>query len=130
MKKILLVAAIIGLIAVPSFVVARNQADDKNRQENTQKAEDNQPAADQPINGDITQEQAVDIASKQVPGKTLKKVEIETEEGTKVYSVRFTDDTRVDVRASDGTIVRVNKDSKIKADTSGTSGGSNSKADY
>jgi uncharacterized membrane protein YkoI len=40
------------------------------------------------------------------PDKTITKIELETENGVVVYSVRFSDDSRVDVSASDGSIVR------------------------
>ena len=40
------------------------------------------------------------------PNKAVKKIELETENGVVVYSVRFTDDSRVDVSAVDGTVVR------------------------
>ena len=41
------------------------------------------------------------------PGKTITKIELESEEGVIVYSVRFSDGGRVDVSAVDGTIKRV-----------------------
>lgn len=56
---------------------------------------------------DIGEAAAKTIANGRLSGKTIEKVEIETEEGVKVYSVRYTDDSRVDVRATDGAIVRV-----------------------
>jgi uncharacterized membrane protein YkoI len=56
---------------------------------------------------DIGEAAAKTIANGRLSGKTIEKVEIETEEGVKVYSVRYTDDSRVDVRASDGAILRV-----------------------
>jgi uncharacterized membrane protein YkoI len=40
------------------------------------------------------------------PDKTVNKIELETENGIVVYSVRFTDDSRVDVSATDGSVVR------------------------
>lgn len=55
----------------------------------------------------ITQDQAKTIAMSRLPGKTVEKIEAETEDGAAVFSVRFTDDSRVDVRQSDGAIVKV-----------------------
>lgn len=53
-----------------------------------------------------TLQDAMAIAKKQRPNSTVKKVELEVENGIVVYSIRFTDDSRVDVSAVDGTIVR------------------------
>ncbi|HMT18912.1 MAG TPA: PepSY domain-containing protein, partial [Candidatus Saccharibacteria bacterium] len=55
----------------------------------------------------ITLQQARDIAQEKRAGKTITKIELETEGGVVVYSVRFSDDGRVDVNATDGSIVRV-----------------------
>ena len=55
----------------------------------------------------ITLQQARDTAAAQRPGKTITKIELETENGVVVYSVRFSDDGRVDVNATDGSVVRV-----------------------
>lgn len=55
----------------------------------------------------ITIQQARDTAAAQRPGKTITKIELETEEGKVVYSVRFSDDGRVDVDATNGSVVRV-----------------------
>lgn len=55
----------------------------------------------------ISLQQARDIASNQRVGKTITKIELETENGVVVYSVRFADGGRVDVNATDGSIVRI-----------------------
>lgn len=55
----------------------------------------------------VTREQAVSIAHNTLSGRTLKKVESEEEHGVKVWSVRFTDGSRVDVSQADGTVVRI-----------------------
>lgn len=55
----------------------------------------------------ISIQQAIDIAKQKRPDSKLKKVEIEVEEGIVVYSVRFSDDSRVDINAADGTIQRL-----------------------
>lgn len=55
----------------------------------------------------ITVQQARDTASAQRPGKVITKIELEVEEGKVVYSVRFSDNGRVDVDASNGSVVRV-----------------------
>ncbi|HEX7259601.1 MAG TPA: PepSY domain-containing protein [Candidatus Saccharimonadia bacterium] len=54
----------------------------------------------------ITLTSAKSIAMAQHPGSTIRKVELETEDGVLVYSVRFVDGARVDVRASTGAIER------------------------
>lgn len=63
------------------------------------------------------------IASEQRPGATITKIELESEEGVIVYSVRFSDGGRVDVNAKTGDVVRVRG-----ASNSG-SGSSNSGSD-
>jgi uncharacterized membrane protein YkoI len=55
---------------------------------------------------------AKDIAQAQKAGSTVKKIELELEDGILVYSVRFTDGSRVDVNANDGTVVRAKAGSK------------------
>lgn len=55
----------------------------------------------------ISESQARTIANGRLPGRTIEKVESDTEDGVAVFSVRYTDDGRVDVRKSDGVIVRV-----------------------
>ena len=55
----------------------------------------------------ISLQEAIDIASAERPDSDLEKVELEVEDGVVVYSVRFTDDSRVDVNAEDGTIQRL-----------------------
>jgi uncharacterized membrane protein YkoI len=59
----------------------------------------------------ISTDQARAAAQKALPGLTIEKVESETEEGVAVWSVRFTDGSRVDVRKSDGVVVRTDKKS-------------------
>ncbi len=61
--------------------------------------------------GGISADQARAAAQKALPGLTIEKVEAETEEGVSVWSVRFTDGSRVDVRKSDGVVVRTDKKS-------------------
>lgn len=127
MKKILLVPAIIGLLVVPSVVIAHasgsnnkpsntqknaehsngavQSATTTNDKENDEKDEDNQAAITVPTDS-ISLDQAKTIALGVFPGKTIKKTETEHEEGTLTYSIRFTDGSRVDVRASDGVVTR------------------------
>lgn len=73
----------------------------------------------------ITLQQARDIAVAQRPGQTVIKIELETEEGAVVYSVRFADGSRVDVNATNGTVVRV----KTVDKSSSNSGSSDSSGD-
>lgn len=56
--------------------------------------------------GSISQDQARSIALGMRAG-TIEKVEKETDNGSMVYSFRYTEGGRVDVRASDGKVVRV-----------------------
>lgn len=46
-------------------------------------------------------------AQSERPGETIVKIELESEDGIIVYSVRFSDGGRVDISATDGTVVRV-----------------------
>ncbi len=55
----------------------------------------------------ITEAQAKTIANNRLPGKTIGQVQNETDDGAAVWSVRFSDGSRVDVRKSDGVIVKV-----------------------
>lgn len=55
----------------------------------------------------ITLAQARSIAEAKRPGKVVKKIEMEMEEGVGIYSVRFTDSGRVDVNATNGAVMRV-----------------------
>lgn len=79
---------------------------------------------------EITVQQARDLASAQRPGKTITKIELETEEGKVVYSVQFSDGGRVDVSATDGTILRVRQAStSTTQNATKTSSSSNSSDD-
>ncbi|MFS8120100.1 MAG: PepSY domain-containing protein, partial [Microcoleus sp.] len=132
-KRGIAVAAVIGAVAVPGAVFASRSADSvvqgvtgaghENQQQlrhedrldndvdNNDVAiapelehEHNQatpPAADTAV----TEAQARTIAQNQMPGKTITKVERENEEGVTVFSVRFSDGSRVDVNATTGAIV-------------------------
>jgi uncharacterized membrane protein YkoI len=69
----------------------------------------------------ISVDQAKATAQGTLPGKTVKKVELEPEEGVMVYSVRFTDGSRVDVNATTGAVVRTeNKSAPNSSNTSTT----------
>ena len=89
----------------------------------------------------ITVQQARDIALAQRSG-SITKIELETENGVVVYSVRFSDGGRVDVNATSGAVLRVRSGSETNTsdddsddandDSSGTSGsgsGSGSSSD-
>lgn len=90
----------------------------------------------------ITVQQARDIALAQRSG-SITKIELETENGIVVYSVRFSDGGRVDVNATSGAVLRVRSGSQAGTsaedssddandDSSGTSGsgsGSGSNSD-
>ncbi len=51
------------------------------------------------------------------PGKTVTKIELEQEEDIVVYSIRFSDESRVDVSASDGSVVRVKDGNSESSDS-------------
>jgi uncharacterized membrane protein YkoI len=55
----------------------------------------------------ISLQEARTTAQNERPGKTITKIELEVENGVVVYSVRFSDDGRVDVDANSGAVVRV-----------------------
>lgn len=135
MKKYLAIAAVIGLIAVPSLVVANrrndvaNNTEDSTQQELVATQDDSKREADSldqvdndedKVNaqgvkiegehkvaaGSISTDEAISIAQGVYPSAKVEKVEIETEDGVTVYSVRFSNSARVDVRATDGRVVR------------------------
>lgn len=54
----------------------------------------------------ISSEQAQAIAQQLHPDVTIVKVELETEDGIQVFSIRFSDGSRVDINAADGSVVR------------------------
>ena len=71
----------------------------------------------------ISINEARQIAQNQRPGKTVTKIELETEEGVVVYSVRFSDNGRVDINATNGNVLSVrsaseNRDSDDDYDSS------------
>jgi uncharacterized membrane protein YkoI len=66
----------------------------------------------------ISLQEARTIAQNQRPGKTITKIELEVEEGVVVYSVRFSDDGRVDVNAANGAVVRVKNEQKSEDSSS------------
>lgn len=55
----------------------------------------------------VSIQDAINKAKAQRPGSTVEKVEIEVEDDKVVYSVRFTDDSRVDIDASSGDVARI-----------------------
>lgn len=63
----------------------------------------------------ISFSRAREIALTKRPGKIVNKIELEVEDGVVVYSVRFTDKSRVDVNATNGEVLRV----KVPSSTSG-----------
>ena len=77
----------------------------------------------------ISIDKARQIALEKRPGKTIKKIELEMEEGVGVYSVRFTDSGRVDVNAKTGAVTRVEagdkEDSKDDSNSDDSSADSN-----
>ncbi len=80
--------------------------DDEDVAEDKAKAEETDEIPDKFV-AKITLAEARSIAEARRPGKAVKKIELEMEEGVGVYSVRFTDSGRVDVNATTGAIMRV-----------------------
>lgn len=68
----------------------------------------------------VTLVAAVQTAKSQRTGKAVAKVELEVENGIVVYSVRFSDDGRVDIDAITGSVLRIREpgkpDIKLKDD--------------
>jgi prepilin-type N-terminal cleavage/methylation domain-containing protein len=60
----------------------------------------------------ITFDVAIQTAKAERPGKVVQKVELEQEDGIVVYSVRFSDDGRVDVDATTGSVLRIREPGK------------------
>lgn len=58
----------------------------------------------------VSMAQAVETARAEQPDKDVMKVELEVEEGIVVYKVKFADDSRVEVDATTGDVVRVRVD--------------------
>lgn len=77
----------------------------------------------------ISLQEARDIAAVQRPGKTITKIELDVEEGTVVYSVRFSDDGRVDINATDGSVVRVKNPEAKKVESSSSNDDSDDSVD-
>lgn len=73
---------------------------------------------------EITFAKAREIALAQKPGGTVQKIELELEGGVVVYSVRFSDDARVDVNATTGVVVRTKPASSQKSAPSPSTSGS------
>ncbi|HET8884194.1 MAG TPA: PepSY domain-containing protein [Candidatus Saccharimonadales bacterium] len=67
--------------------------------------------------------EARDIALAKNPNTSVERIKFETEHGIIVYSVRFTDDSRVDINASNGEIVRTKDIGSDKNDSSGSGSG-------
>lgn len=132
--RTLMIAGIVGLVAVPSIVSARHGADDPagdiRQEDRGLRQEDKRTSAqvasstqatqtsESVINGikvennvtlptgAISFDEAKIIAMGQFPTKTIIKVETELEHGSVVYSFRFSDGSRVDVNVLDGAITR------------------------
>lgn len=137
-NKFLIIPAVIGLLIVPSIVVARNNTNQsRNESEQIELEDDISSSSDmvneaeemnddsssqyesddssddsqsQAVQGSVSVDEAKSIAQNVFPDKTIEKVETENEDGVLVYSVRFTDSSRVDVSSSDGSVVRTEQE--------------------
>lgn len=77
----------------------------------------------------VSVQQAKDIASAKFPAKTITKIELESENGVVVYSVRFSDGSRVDVNATDGSVIRVRDASENSSSSSSSEDNSSDSED-
>jgi uncharacterized membrane protein YkoI len=66
----------------------------------------------------ISMQEARTIAQNQQPTKTITKIELEVENGVVVYSVRFSDDSLVEVNATDGSIVKIKTSNDVNGNSS------------
>lgn len=66
----------------------------------------------------ISLQEAVRKAKEQNPDVKVRKVEVEVEDGVVVFSVRFTDGSRVDIDAKNGNVTRVKTESNEEKDDS------------
>lgn len=64
--------------------------------------------------GGIGLAKAVEVAKSTMPGKIINKIEIESDDGIVLYSIRFTDEARVDINAETGAVVRAKTPSSSK----------------
>ncbi len=64
----------------------------------------------------VNMQQARDIAQAQRPGKTITKIELETEHNVVVYSVRFSDGGRVDIDATSGNVIRTRSADEVRTE--------------
>ena len=92
-------------VTAPSTGTPATTAEDDLANVNDDKDDDNvAPPVD---TATITLDAAKATADTALPGKTFAKAELENEDGVLVWSIRFTDGSRVDVNATDGSVTRV-----------------------
>lgn len=149
MKKILASAVVLTLVAVPSVALAQRNDQSTGQQTPSGSSQSERTSVEHRANlnasvvkeletenedvatslqtpsGSITLAQAEAIAQAQFPDKTIVKVETEQEDGSMVFSVRFSDGSRVDVSAT-GQVLRSQAGSQgdDHDDNSGPSGDS------
>ena len=80
--------------------------------------EDNVPAN---FVAGVTLQQARDIAASKRPGQAISKIELEMENGTVVYSIRFADGGKVYVNASNGSVLKIENPEVKRESNSGKS---------
>lgn len=82
------------------------------------------------FNSTITISKAFEIAKNKNPNGTIKQIELEVEDGKVVFSIKFTDGTKVIVDAESGNIVKIKtSESKNSSDSSNESKSENSQDD-
>lgn len=69
----------------------------------------------------VTLQQARDIAAAKRPGQAIFKIELEMENGTVIYSIKFADGGKVYVNASNGSVMKIENPEARRESSSGSS---------
>lgn len=106
--------------------------DDQNTQDSSIESDDDEDGSveqeDALPTGSISIDEARAIAEEAHPGSSVNKIEVETEHGAVVFSVRFDDGAKVDVD-SNGSIVKVEVEEEENEDESSHSDDDNDEVD-
>ena len=86
--------------------------DQEGKEDNDKEVSDDQAVTVAPSQAAVTKEQSIALANKQFPNGTVKKVQIESENGKSVYNITITDakgtEQEVNVDIASGTIIAEN----------------------
>lgn len=83
--------------------------------EEKEKADDTAKSLPANFSGGIGLARAVEVALKAAPNSAVKEIELEEDDGTLVYHIKFTNEARVDVDATTGEVVRTKAAKKEEA---------------